>query len=298
MLMPVPVHGRRKSRGFTLVELLIGMALSLLVAGAVISIFVTTTASNAEHLAILRLSQDMRVTMDFMTRDLRRTAYWSNAAWAAYPNSELVLSAVSGAATATASSGAPFSVFNSAGDITQLKIVGLNGKADITGYTNGAEVSLNIASPFDHDEVPAESWRILNPFDLASNPQLEDTDGDGIEDCILYQYDVDGNNKIDAGEQFGFRYNDTKKTIERYQSNNYDCTGGNWEAITDPNTTLITGLELSLINRVIDLDGSGIGTSTITLRDINIVLDGESVQTDHQQTLNETIRLRNDHYTP
>lgn len=285
-------HVRLGRLGFSLVELLISMALSLLIAGAVITIFVTTTASNAEHLAILRLSQDMRVTMDFMTRDLRRTAYWANAAWAAHPNSELDLPGVSGSGAAVATSGEPFEVFHTAGNITQLDIVGLNGRADITGYTNGHTISISITSPFDHDPIPAESWRILNPFDTSTNPQLP------TANCVLYQYDVDGDNEVDSTERFGFRYNATDKTVERYASGNYSCAGGTWQAITDPNTTTITGLTFTLTNTVIDLDDTGIGTSTMTVRNIDISLSGESVQTVHQQTLNESIRLRNDHYTP
>ncbi len=73
-------------RGFTLVELLVGLALALLVVaggGALL------TSQIREHRALVleaRLMQDLRTAADLVARDLRRAGYWGDAGagvWAA-----------------------------------------------------------------------------------------------------------------------------------------------------------------------------------------------------------------------
>ncbi|HRP28880.1 MAG TPA: prepilin-type N-terminal cleavage/methylation domain-containing protein, partial [Burkholderiaceae bacterium] len=66
-------------RGFTLVELLVGLALALLVVaggGALL------TSQIRDHRALVleaRLMQDLRTAADLVARDLRRAGYWGDA---------------------------------------------------------------------------------------------------------------------------------------------------------------------------------------------------------------------------
>lgn len=72
-------HTARAARGFTLVELLVGLALGLLVVaggGALL------TSQIREHRALVleaRLMQDLRTAADLVARDLRRAGYWGDA---------------------------------------------------------------------------------------------------------------------------------------------------------------------------------------------------------------------------
>lgn len=76
---------RACSTGFSLVELMISIAVGLVVLGGVISIFASTVKSNADALEMTQLNQELRATMDVMSRDIRRSGYWFNAPSAVGP---------------------------------------------------------------------------------------------------------------------------------------------------------------------------------------------------------------------
>ena len=77
--MRSPWHFARTARGFTLVEVLVGLALALLVfagGGALLA------SQIREHRALVleaRLMQDLRTAADLIARDLRRAGYWGDA---------------------------------------------------------------------------------------------------------------------------------------------------------------------------------------------------------------------------
>jgi prepilin peptidase dependent protein B len=68
----------RKQHGVTLVELLIGMLLGLLVAGAGMGLFLTSLQGQTDNIRLSRLNQDMRALMDIMVRDIRRAGFVTN----------------------------------------------------------------------------------------------------------------------------------------------------------------------------------------------------------------------------
>ncbi len=70
---------RMRNAGFSLVELMISIAVGLAVLGGVISIFASTVKSNADTLEMTQLNQELRATIDIMSRDIRRSGYWFNA---------------------------------------------------------------------------------------------------------------------------------------------------------------------------------------------------------------------------
>jgi type IV pilus assembly protein PilW len=71
---------RRHQRGFTIVELLIGMALGLFVTGAALLLLVSRIQVHRAELLEARLMQDLRVATNVITRDVRRAGYWNDAA--------------------------------------------------------------------------------------------------------------------------------------------------------------------------------------------------------------------------
>lgn len=62
-------------RGFSLVELLISLVIGLIITAAGITIFVNTAGTDFYQLKVTRLNQELRATMNLMTRDIRRVGY-------------------------------------------------------------------------------------------------------------------------------------------------------------------------------------------------------------------------------
>lgn len=63
---------KHPSRGFTLVELMIALVAGLIVSGAVLAFFFSSMKSNGEYVQSTRLTQELRNSLDLITRDLRR----------------------------------------------------------------------------------------------------------------------------------------------------------------------------------------------------------------------------------
>lgn len=70
---------RRTQRGVSLVELMVGLVVSLIVVSAAGAMYVTTVRGQADALRLARLNQDLRAAMDVMVADLRRAGTWSGA---------------------------------------------------------------------------------------------------------------------------------------------------------------------------------------------------------------------------
>ncbi|MBV9892384.1 MAG: PilW family protein [Rhizobacter sp.] len=66
---------RRQSRGLTLVELMVGMAVGMFVVLVAISIFVSTRTLHAVGSASTRMNENARLAMDILQADLRNAAF-------------------------------------------------------------------------------------------------------------------------------------------------------------------------------------------------------------------------------
>jgi type IV pilus assembly protein PilW len=69
---------KRQSRGFSLVELMISLAIGLIVVTAVLAFTLSSLTANSEYVQSTRLSQELRNSMDFISRELRRAGYDEN----------------------------------------------------------------------------------------------------------------------------------------------------------------------------------------------------------------------------
>jgi prepilin-type N-terminal cleavage/methylation domain-containing protein len=67
-----------KSLGFSLIELMIALAIGLIVVGAVLAFTLSSVTTNSEYIQSTRLSQELRNSMDFVSRELRRAGYDQN----------------------------------------------------------------------------------------------------------------------------------------------------------------------------------------------------------------------------
>lgn len=68
-----PVSG---PRGFTLVELMVGILVAFIVLAGVIAVYLTVVQGSTHVAREARLNQETRVAMDLMVNDIRRAGYW------------------------------------------------------------------------------------------------------------------------------------------------------------------------------------------------------------------------------
>ena len=70
--MTLELPRRRRERGFTLVEMMVALALSLIVSAAVVALVVAIVRSNRQTLQATRLHQELRATLNLIASDMRR----------------------------------------------------------------------------------------------------------------------------------------------------------------------------------------------------------------------------------
>lgn len=72
------LKSRHQSLGMSMIELLIGLAIGLFILAGASAMFVGNVVNSRQILLESRINQDLRSTMDLITRDLRRGGYWGN----------------------------------------------------------------------------------------------------------------------------------------------------------------------------------------------------------------------------
>lgn len=68
----------RRSAGFSLIELMIALVAGLIVVGAVLSFTMSSLQSNTQLVQATRLTQELRNSIDYVSRELRRAGYDEN----------------------------------------------------------------------------------------------------------------------------------------------------------------------------------------------------------------------------
>jgi len=76
-----------RQNGMSLMEVLIAMSVSVVVTASMVALMANTLGSTARIINMTKLADDLRTTMQMMTRDVRRTSYNANAMFC-YANSD------------------------------------------------------------------------------------------------------------------------------------------------------------------------------------------------------------------
>lgn len=76
---PAMNHHTQRIKGFSLIELMVALAAGLIVLSAVVAFLMSSFKGNSDFVQSTRLTQELRNTMDLITRDLRRAGYDDNA---------------------------------------------------------------------------------------------------------------------------------------------------------------------------------------------------------------------------
>lgn len=70
---------RHREAGISIVELMVGIAISLVIVAGGLSLLSSFTGENRRLLLETRVNQDLRAALDVVSRDLRRAGYWQGA---------------------------------------------------------------------------------------------------------------------------------------------------------------------------------------------------------------------------
>lgn len=72
-------NNRKRNAGVGLVEMMVALTAGLIVSGAAVQFLASSLRSNSEYVRSAVFTQDLRSTMDYVVRDLRRAGYDENA---------------------------------------------------------------------------------------------------------------------------------------------------------------------------------------------------------------------------
>lgn len=281
-------------RGFGLVELMIGMAISMIILAAASEVLLSSLSSNRDSIRMARLDQELRQVMTMISRDARRATAWDPAVDVAklsmsYP---LTLTATSGTVTVS-SSGDLSTVGAKAVGGTLMYVSGSTVyKANIDSYDSGADTfSVTVSgAAWPATELTAGTWSILRPAMTITTDAVAGTPGQ----CILFAYDTNADGTYSTGEYFGYRYDATDDAVELRTSGastNTCDSGGTWQNLTDELSVEITSFTITE-NSPAAISASGM---SVRVREFTVAITGRlKADTAVQRTLRETIRIRNE----
>ena len=186
-------------KGFTLVELLVALAIAGIVATAMVNTFASQSITNAEQEQIVDMQQDLRAGFDLLAREIRMAAFnparAAGIGWVTAEASQITFSMDlngNGSVVGDVDEYVSYAVSNIAG----ISSLGRKGSPGAINFGAVAEniVALGFAYAFDtNDDGALETdagqviWAVPNGgnwFDLDVNDDglidaTDDTDGDG-----------------------------------------------------------------------------------------------------------------------
>ncbi len=126
--------------------------------------------------------------------------------------------------------------------------------------------------------------------------------GDGVTSSLEYSFSSANttggeDNKVSAKEVSGFRYNSSDQTIE------IQLGSGDWQALTDPNTVLITSFKIVISGQYLTIPCTDtcpvVGVAgcelKMNVRSVNFVIVGQSAHDPAmRRSIDTSVRLRND----
>jgi type II secretory pathway component PulJ len=228
-------------QGTSLIELMVGIAISLILLTGIISVVVRMSVAGGESVQGARLNQQLRGTLDTMSKDLQRAGYvdW----WHAWDDDN--------------GDGNPVDANDGATEGVLADIDG-NGTVNILDFYNSALPAMNKFGQVS-----------LYSINAAASSQAACT---ANCNCILFSFDLneDGAQGVASGagtaqntdnrELFGYRLRDGAiETRFGAGTNTNSCVDGSWEDISEPNSVEITALNFGLTY----VNAAGAGDSTV-----------------------------------
>jgi type IV pilus assembly protein PilW len=171
----------RHSRGFSMVELMIAMVITLILLGGIAQIFQSSKKSFTIQDSLGRQQENGRYATDIISTDIRRAGYWGG-------NADV--SGVIGSESRVAPAASCNTGDNTWARMIERRIFGLNHTQtteignyncvnDGNGYTRGDILALRFASPWVMDGSPADTRTIKNNSRLYIRSSLSISDKAG-----------------------------------------------------------------------------------------------------------------------
>ena len=189
------------------------------------------------------------------------------------------------------------------------------------GYWSDAAGSQPQDNPFaQYNTTANDDSTALEVRDAVADVFISDT---ASGSSIIYSYDTDEDDSLDAGDRLGFRWRGAGNALEMRTGGTIadSCTNGTWVAVNNTNSITINALTFDLANsRCINSsepdeeeDGGDAGVlddgpeydcyvvtpdadeATTEIREVNIILQAE-LATDSlvSASMTQTVRVRND----
>ena len=237
---------RKKSLGMSLVELMIAMAIGLVVIGSVLAFTLSSLTSNTEYVQATRLSQELRNSMDFVSRELRRSGYDQNTG-----------SKIASLTTSSTNIASPFARI-SIKDVSPLVVIGTPSTA-VNADDDGC-----VIYAYDRND------------NGVGTPGVVDLDNGEIRALRLATRTVDGLSVgvLEMAESFSATSPDCGADGPNYT--NYppsrNATTG-WSALSDPRLLNLTAFRLENTG-YLNIPVSAT-SAPITMREIGIELQGQ-----------------------
>jgi prepilin-type N-terminal cleavage/methylation domain-containing protein len=289
-----------RQAGFGLVELMIGMVITLIILSAASTVLLASVTGNRDSIRMSRLDQGLRQVMTMVSRDLRRASAWDAAV-------DVTRVSLADPLTLSANAVGSATVTSTGGNLDDIGAKAIGGtlvyydgttvyKATINSFDSSANsYGVTILSPAwpaavkTTNGVVKASWTILRPqssITVSGN-------------CILFNYDTDGSgtytnyssSPATPNEFFGYRYDSAQQAVETRGSSSDTCASTGWENLTDENTIAITDFSVT-DNTSTENISPGFD---VEVREYTISVTGNlKSDTSVVRTLQETIRVRND----
>lgn len=285
---------KSRQNGFGLVELMIGMVISMIILAAASEVLLSSLTSNRDSIRMARLDQELRQVMTMISRDVRRATGWDPAVDVARlsMSDPIVLTGTSGTVTVS-SSGDLGEVGAKAAGATLIYVSGSTVyRATINSYDSSADTfSVTVTgTAWPVTEAPAGTWNILRPAMAITTDAVAGTPGD----CLMFAYDTNADGTYAAGEFFGYRHDSAEQAVEirtSGASSNTCASGGTWQNLTDELSVEITAFTVTE-NSPTAVTSSGL---SVAVREFTISITGQlAADPDVVRTLQETIRIRNE----
>jgi len=244
---------RTRAGGFTLIELMIALALGSIAIAAAVGLLSSTLAMHTGTLHRTRMNQDLRQLLDVMQRDMSRAGAWgvAGAIAQAANTHDLIASGLSGSvelrsvlpggAAADAAFAAPLSSATLVGRTLVISARRADGSTlrhelRIDSWSSGSSVTATLSSgALPATRIAAGSWTVLSPF-----TELSASGGN----CVVFSYDENRNGLRDPQERYGYRYNAVDRAI-RAVNNADSCAGGSWENVSDERVLRVDALAIA-----------------------------------------------------
>ncbi|TLU61450.1 hypothetical protein FE810_14510 [Thalassotalea litorea] len=179
-----------KVKGFTIIELLLGMVFGMIVLSGATYIYVTVVSSSAATLKSSKLNTQMMSMMSIMVNDIRRAGYWST--FTETPSSNPfsqqddtaieVINSMSGDTELTLGSTTSGQCITYSYDENENGIV--DADTEYFGYrlNNGNVEMRTVGTVTDGDSCNNGTWTVFSDSDLYTITQLSFNSGDSA--CV------------------------------------------------------------------------------------------------------------------